>query len=110
MNTSETYEDICGDMPKHAKIITEALRMHFSVETEQERQTLNLAEEVGEFVGEARRYMGHARRAGDFGSLSSELADVIIAAYVAGEVFGIDIETEVGKRLRTIYTRGWKEA
>lgn len=68
-----------------------------------------LAEEVGEFVGAARRYMGMARRNGSFDELSLELADVVITAFVAAEVFDIDIEMVVEDKLRTIFNRGWRE-
>lgn len=73
------------------------------------QQVLNLAEEVGEFVGEFRRYAGLARRNGNFNDMSAELADVIIAAYVAGAVLNIQLDQVINDKLKVIFTRGWKE-
>lgn len=73
------------------------------------RQALGLAEEVGEFVGAYRRWSGQARRTDTFEHVSEELADVIITAFVTAEELGIDIADELDKKLKVIFSRGWRD-
>lgn len=69
-------------------------------------QVMCLAEEVGEFVQQARRYLGLARAPGNRGHLREELADVIIAANVAAWMFYVELDAEVDLKLRKIKERG----
>jgi NTP pyrophosphatase (non-canonical NTP hydrolase) len=71
-------------------------------------QTIALAEEVGEFVGASRRFLGMARRKGSIEDVRKELADVIITALVTAYVFGIDIQYTVDCKLEEIFNRGWR--
>src|SRR5687768_6492346 len=73
------------------------------------RQALGLAEEVGEFVGAYRRWSGQARRTDTFEHVSEELADMIITAFVTAEELGIDIADELDKKLKVIFSRGWRD-
>lgn len=73
------------------------------------RQVLNLAEEVGEFVGAYRRWAGQARRSGTAEEMHRELADVVITAYVTAEELGIDLDAVMAEKLAVIFTRGWRE-
>ncbi len=73
------------------------------------RQTLALAEEAGEFVQAARRYLGLARRTGDLDQVAAELADVVITAFVTARAFGIDLPTEITTKAGVIVTRGWRD-
>src|SRR5688500_5156091 len=71
------------DLPQSARGIVTALRANgFDQESAQNRQVLNLAEEVGEFVGAYRRWAGKARRSGTAEEMYAELADVVITAFV----------------------------
>lgn len=98
------------DMPGAAKKIVEALRQNGFEEAEGcNRQVLNLAEEVGEFVGAYRRWSGQARRSGTAEEMYAELADVVITAFVTAEEFGVDLEAEIGKKLMKVFSRGWRE-
>lgn len=73
------------------------------------RQVLNLAEEVGEFVGAYRRWKGMARRKGTFDDVAKELADVVITAYVTAAELDVDLDAEIAAKLEVIYSRGWHE-
>lgn len=68
-----------------------------------------LTEEVGEFVGAYRRFSGLARRSGPWSDVEEELADVVIAAWVVGEVIGVDLEYAIDKKLNAIFSRPWRE-
>lgn len=72
-------------------------------------QTLCVGEEAGEFVGAVRKYLGMARRSGDFDSVRYELADVIISAYVAAEALQFDVDAAIEEKSVVILTRGWKQ-
>jgi len=74
-----------------------------------DRQALALAEEVGEFAGAYRRAAGHARRTGDWSDVAAELADVLITAWVAAAVLGIDLDTAWRTKAAVILTRGWRD-
>jgi NTP pyrophosphatase (non-canonical NTP hydrolase) len=73
------------------------------------QQVIALSEEVGEFAGAARRYLGMARRPGSFGDMAEELADVIITGFVTAHVFDINLEKEIAAKLAIIFERGWKD-
>jgi NTP pyrophosphatase (non-canonical NTP hydrolase) len=72
-------------------------------------QVIALAEETGEFVKAARRYLGLARRSGTFRDVEDELADVIITAWVTASAFDVDLEAAVADKLHEVMTRGWRE-
>jgi len=74
-----------------------------------EQQTLCLAEEAGEAVGAIRRYLGLARRPGTIGEAGAELADVVIAAFVAADALDIDLSKAVSDKLGVVITRGWRQ-
>jgi len=80
----------------------------FPAETEQVRQVLAMAEESGEFVQAARRWLGLARTPGEFSAVEAELADVIITSYVTAAVFGIDIDRVIAETAARIIARGWR--
>ena len=73
------------------------------------RQTLALAEETGEFVQAARRYLGLARRAGGLDQVAAELADVAITAFVTARAFDIDLPAQITAKADVIATRGWRD-
>lgn len=73
-------------------------------------QLLCMAEECGEFVGAARRYLGLARRSGPLSDVAEELSDVVIVAYVNAELLGIDLDAEIQKKQAKITARPWREA
>ena len=81
----------------------------FDPATAGQRQALALAEEVGEFVGAYRRWSGQARRTGSFSDVQTELADVVITAYVTAHELGIDLDAVIADKLEEIFTRGWRE-
>lgn len=72
------------------------------------RYVSGLAEEVGEFVGAYHRYSGAARRQGGKREVATELADVVICAYTAAHVLGVDLDKAVRDKLAIIFTRGWR--
>lgn len=84
---------------KHAEMVPQPLARKCS-------QAMCVAEEAGEFLKEARRYLGLARSAGDYGKLREELADTVIAALVAAHTFGINIEDDILEKLDKIGKRG----
>lgn len=91
-----------------AKYVMEMCRENGAGGT-RESQPLALAEEVGEFVGAYRRWSGQARRRGTEAEAKAELADVILSAYCAADVFGWDVDEIVKSKVDKILTRGWKE-
>ena len=70
------------DLNKTAHLIVAELRAHDFEDDGGIRQALALAEEAGEMVGAYRRWTGRARRTGTEEEFRSELADVVITAYV----------------------------
>lgn len=98
--------------PAVARLIVQNLRENFEVDdlTFRLQQMACLAEEVGEFVGAARRHLGLARRSDTFEHVAEELADVVITASVVAEAFGIPLDREIQKKVDVIFSRGWKES
>jgi len=96
------------DLPTLARVLRAALINAFGADGEHVRQTLCLAEEAGEFVQAARRYLGLARTPGDLAPVAAELADVVITAYVTAEAFGIDLPAAIAAKAGEIQTRGMR--
>lgn len=71
--------------------------------------TINLAEEFGEFAGAARRYLGMGRRTGGIDAVRLELADVVITAYSAAEVFGFDLDEAISEKFKVLAERPWRD-
>jgi len=92
-----------------AEKIREALVEAFPGTDLRAQQVIALAEEVGEFVGAARRFMGMARRPGGKTAMAEELADVVIAAFVTAGVFDINLPLEIDHKMSIIMSRGWRE-
>lgn len=83
---------------------------HFPADESRARQAVALGEEVGEALGAIRRYMGWARRDGDFADVEQELADVVITAAVTMVVFDIREPNKIiAAKLEKILSRGWKD-
>jgi NTP pyrophosphatase (non-canonical NTP hydrolase) len=99
-----------ADLPATAADINRHLAAAGFTEQPELRQTLALAEEVGEFVGAVRRHYGYARRNGPFSDVEAELADVAVTAFVTADALGIDLEAAIRAKLAVIYTRGWRES
>ena len=70
---------------------------------------LNVVGEAGEFAEAYRRYSGHARRTGDLEETALELADVVISAYTAANMMGIDLDEYIKRKQEIIMTRGFKD-
>ncbi|MGI5185807.1 MazG nucleotide pyrophosphohydrolase domain-containing protein [Dactylosporangium sp. CA-152071] len=98
-----------NDLPSTAADVAAHLDAAGFTESPQLRQTLALAEEVGEFVGAVRRHAGMARRPGPFSDVEEELADVVLTAFVTAHTMGIDLRQALEKKLAVIYSRGWKD-
>ncbi|MEV0560699.1 MazG nucleotide pyrophosphohydrolase domain-containing protein [Dactylosporangium sp. NPDC050588] len=98
-----------NDLPSTAADVAAHLDAAGFTESPQLRQTLALAEEVGEFVGAVRRHAGMARRSGPFSDVEEELADVVLTAFVTAHTMGIDLRQALEKKLAVIYSRGWKD-
>jgi 8-oxo-dGTP diphosphatase len=95
-------------LPALARALRAGLLAAFGPDDEQIRQTLCLAEEAGEFVQAARRYLGLARTPGDLPPVVEELADVVLTAYVTAEAFDIDLTTAIARKAAEIHTRGYR--
>lgn len=85
------------------------LAEHFDPDTRCAGQALALAEEAGEFTGAFRRWAGLARRTGTWADMVTELADVVITAYVTADVLGIDLGAAITTKAEIIMTRGWRD-
>lgn len=72
-------------------------------------QVLDMAEEVGEFVGAFRRFQGLARRGGSRADLEEEWADVIIAAFSAACFLDIDPVKALHAKAQKVMSRGYRE-
>lgn len=105
------YDTSPSQMTRYAHDIVEHLRANgFTVESQPDRQALALAEEVGEFIQAWRRWRGMARKTGTERNAATELADVIITAYVTAAEQGWDIDEMIYEKLGDIYRRGWGSA
>ncbi|GAB3854765.1 MazG nucleotide pyrophosphohydrolase domain-containing protein [Dactylosporangium cerinum] len=98
-----------SELPDTAADIAKHLEAAGFTESAQLRQTLALAEEVGEFVGAVRRHAGMARRPGPFSDVEAELADVVLTAFVTAHTMGIDLRQAIEDKLAVVYTRGWRQ-
>lgn len=78
-----------------ARKIVQACREAFPGADPQLQQAMCFVEELGEFQGEARRYLGLARRVGNPRAMAEELADVVITAYSLADVFEVEIDESV---------------
>lgn len=101
--------EMLESMPTQADDIEAALKANGFTSSPHIRQSLALAEEVGEFVGAVRRWSGLARRSGGMEDVQSELADVVITAFVTASTMNIDLLAAIREKLQIIYTRGWRE-
>jgi phosphoribosyl-ATP pyrophosphohydrolase len=68
-------------------------------------QVLNVAEEAGEFTGAFRRWSGNARRKGTLAEVAEELADVVIAAFVAAAHLDVDLDDAIAAKWSKIQDR-----
>lgn len=100
---------VLNDLPATAADVAAHLEAAGFTESVQLRQTLALAEEVGEFVGAVRRHAGMARRSGPFSDVEAELADVVLTAFVTAHTMGIDLRQALEDKLAVVYARGWRE-
>lgn len=100
---------VLNDLPSVAADVAGHLDAAGFTEPAQLRQTLALAEEVGEFVGAVRRHAGMARRPGPFSDVEEELADVVLTAFVTAHTMGIDLRRALEDKLAVVYTRGWRQ-
>jgi NTP pyrophosphatase (non-canonical NTP hydrolase) len=72
------------------------------------KQMLCLAEEVGEAASEVRRLEGFSRRPDDgvaLPNLAAELADVVITAATAANIYGIDLAAAVSRKAALVDAR-----
>lgn len=81
-----------SELADAARKIVAACKEHFPGADPEMQQAMCMVEELGEFQGAARRYLGLARRQGDPNEVGDELADVVIVAYSVGEVFGMEVD------------------
>ena len=70
---------------------------------------LNVVGEAGEFAEAYRRYSGYARRKGNISETAEELADVVIAAYVAAQSLNINLDDHIAAKRHRIMNRGFTE-
>ncbi len=98
-------------MRQNATKFVDAINIHFPGMYQQVslQPTLCLVEEAGEFAGAMRRLMNLARRTGTMQEAMSELADVVISAYIAAVVYGFDLEDAIARKWEIILRRGFKE-
>jgi len=73
-------------------------------------EVVHLGEECGEAQGAIRRYLKLARREGTFTDAMDELADVVLAAYVAAYLIDGDLDEAINDKLQVIFSRCWKES
>jgi len=93
-----------------ARRIATAHGEHFDPTTAAVRQVLAVTEAAGKFVGAYRRATSLARRPGAHAELRADLADVVIAAYVAAVTLDIDLDQAIAEQLTTqIPTPGWHQ-
>jgi NTP pyrophosphatase (non-canonical NTP hydrolase) len=104
-----TTTTVLAELPDHARGIFEQLNENGFTDRPDLQQVLCLAEEAGEFVGAYRRYIGMARRTGPFADVETELADVVITAFVTAEVIGVDLAAAIAAKLELVHSRGWRE-
>jgi NTP pyrophosphatase (non-canonical NTP hydrolase) len=83
-------------------VIREYGRKLYGREYELSRNTLKLAEEAGEYVQAANRYMGYTvdRKFGSRGALAEELADVVICAFTCAATLDIDLGAAIDEKYR----------
>lgn len=94
-----------------AATVTGHLCEHFGLATLPVQQVLALAEEAGEFTAAYRRWAGMARRPGGWDDVCTELADVVITAYVTACVLGIDLDAawRAKAKAEVVLARDWRE-
>jgi NTP pyrophosphatase (non-canonical NTP hydrolase) len=86
------------------------IRGSFGARTPDWRFVTGVAEEAGEFVGAYNRFSGTSRRTGTKEEMAKELADVVLTAYMAADVLGIDLDHMVAIKAEIMRNRGWRDA
>lgn len=123
MTTRKIGSDFMGTLREAMSVVagprmsTVALRIvqhlrenGFTLEEQPDRQALALGEETGEFLQAYRQWRGMARRNDKtVEDVKSELADVIITAYVTAAERGWDIDRVIEEKTLDIFTRGWRD-
>lgn len=104
---SDLYD--LADLPLLAHDIVRELEKHWDRSDLPMMQVWALAEESGEFVGAARRFFGYARRTGPFADVESELADVVVTAFVTAHVLGINLADVIDRKSKVMFSRPWKD-
>ena len=111
MVNTETTPGAVAEIPPtlagFALVVVENLRKYFNVTREQ--QVIKLCGETGEFAEAYARYAGMARRSGTLEDVAQELADVVITAYIAARVIGIDLDQAWHAKAQVVLSRGWRE-
>lgn len=90
------------------KEIAEVLQQSYGVERAMLVQAVVVAEEAGEVVKAMRNFMGYSRKPGELSAVAEELADVVIAANVAADMYAIDLHRAILNKLLKIEERGGK--
>lgn len=68
-------------------------------------QAVKLSEETGELSEQVLRAQGFQRKEKTTGSVGEEVADVIFAAALIAEDFGIDLEDALSEKLKKLHER-----
>lgn len=68
-------------------------------------QGVKLSEEVGELSEQILKEQGFQRKEKTAGSVGEEVADVIFAAALIAEDFGVDLESALREKLEKLYSR-----
>lgn len=92
------------------KQIAEILQQAYGVERAMLVQAVVISEEAGEVSKAMRSFMGYSRNPvpGLLSAVAEELADVVIAANVAADMYAIDLHRAVLDKLLKIEERGGK--
>lgn len=98
-----------SDLPTIAEQVSTLVEQRFTQFDDYELQALCIAEEVGEFIGALRRFLGKARRPGNFTDVRNELADATITVYVMACMLDVDLDAAVTAKLNVIMARPWKQ-
>lgn len=92
------------------ELVQRLVDANFDPKTLDVQQALAVVEEAGEFAQAFRRWKGMARTPGTFDAVRSELADVVITAYVTARVLDFDLDDEVTTRIMAVLSRPMRSA
>lgn len=94
-----------SDIATHARWIADHLPPASPLDGMQVRQVMAVAEAAGLLVAAYRRHAGIGQRAGTRDEVATQLAALVITAYVAADSLGVDLTAALETEMAVVHAR-----